>query len=221
MHWLLSLDTALFHFINGTLANPFFDWLMPVLSGNNVPWLWAVILGVPVLLYFGSARLRLCVFLMVLVVALGDPLVIGTFKNTVGRPRPFVVLRDARLFGHPGLGYVTPLPDGTLPPTANRHSMPSAHAANWFALATVAFLYYRRSARWLFPLAAAIAFSRIYNGVHYPSDVTVGAILGAGYAIALMGLTQMLWNVIGRRFFPAWHMRLPVLLTPETRPGNK
>jgi membrane-associated phospholipid phosphatase len=216
MHWLLSIDIALFHFINTTLANPFFDWLMPLLSGNGVPWLGAVILAVPLILYFGSARLRLCALLMVLAVALGDPLVVGTVKKSVERPRPFVTQPDARLFGEAGKGYVAPLPDGSLPANANRRSFPSAHAANWFALATVAFLFYRRSARFLFPLAAAVAFSRIYNGVHYPSDVTVGAILGAGYALALMILAQMLWNFLGKRIFPAWHEKLPVLLQPET-----
>lgn len=214
MHSLLSLDTALFHFINSTLANPFFDWLMPILSGRGVPWLAAVIVAVPAVLIFGSARLRLCVLLMVLVVSLGDPLVVGTIKNAVSRPRPFVVLPDARLFGKTGAGYVPPMANGELPATANRHSMPSAHSANWFAMATVAFLFYRRSARFMVPLAAAVAFSRVYNGVHYPGDVTVGAILGAGYAIALVVMLQTLWNFFGKKFFPAAHAKLPSLLNP-------
>ena len=157
MYWLQSLDTALFHWINSALANPFFDWLMPRLSGNGVPWLLGVALGVPVVMILGSVRLRLCVLIMVLVVALGDPLVIGTIKEVVARPRPFVTLPDARHFGQTGQGYVQPLTDGTLPPSANRHSFPSAHAANSFAVAMVGFLFYRRSARVLFPLAAAIS----------------------------------------------------------------
>ena len=36
MHWLQTLDTDLFHFINRSLSNPLFDRLMPVLSGNGV-----------------------------------------------------------------------------------------------------------------------------------------------------------------------------------------
>ncbi len=215
MHWFQSLDTALFHFINSTLGNPFFDWLMPVLSGRGVPWLIAVVIAVPAVLFFGSARLKICALLMVLVVALGDPLVVGTIKNAVARPRPFVTLSDARLFGETGQGYVAPMADGTLPANANRHSFPSAHAANWFALATVAFLFYRRSAWFMFPLATAIAFSRVYNGVHYPSDVTAGAVLGAGYAIAFILSMQSVWNFIGKKFFPNWHARLPSLLNAE------
>ena len=218
MHWLQSVDNGLFHFINSTLSNPFFDWLMPILSGNGVPWLLAVVIAVPLVLCFGSVRLRICALLMVLVVALGDPLIVGTIKDAVSRPRPFVVIQDARQFGQAGKGYVKPLPDGSLPPGANVHSFPSAHSANWFAIATIAFLFYRRSARFMFPLAAAVAFSRVYNGVHYPTDVTIGAILGAGYAIAFAVLAQLAWNVVGKRAFPAWHARLPNLLRPE--PGH-
>ncbi len=215
MHWFQSLDAALFHFINSTLANSFFDWLMPLLSGNGVPWLIAVVLAVPVILFFGSTRLRLCAVFMVLVVALGDPLVVGTIKNAVARPRPYVTQPDARHFGKTGDGYVAPMADGTLHATANLHSFPSAHAANWFALATIAFLFYRRSAWFMFPLAASVAFSRVYNGVHYPGDVTAGAILGAGYAIAGVVIVQSIWNFIGKKFFPLWHQRLPNPLHPQ------
>jgi undecaprenyl-diphosphatase len=223
MDWLLQTDTELFRFLNVSFVNPVFDRLMPALSGYHVPWLPAAIVGVPVLLWFGSVRLRVCLAMMVLVVALGDPLVIGTVKDSVLRPRPFVVLKDARLyvpqlrrFDTHGIGYVTPLPDGSLPANANRHSFPSAHSANWFAIATVGFLFYRRSAFWLVPLAALVTFSRVYNGVHYPGDITAGAILGAGYAVALVVLAQMLWNVAGKRYFPKAYARLPNLLQPET-----
>ena len=185
MHWLLSLDTALFHFINGTLGNPLFDWLMPILSGRGVPWLIAVVIAVPAILLFGSTRLRLCALCLVLVVALGDPLIVGTIKDAVGRHRPCIDLPDA--VARLGCTY--------------SGSMPSAHAANWFAMAMVLFLFYRRSGWFMFPLAAAVAFSRVYCGAHYPGDVTVGAILGAGYAVAFMVLMQLLWNLVGRRVF--------------------
>jgi len=199
MHWLQSLDIALFHFSNGALGNPFFDWLMPILSGRGVPWLIAVVVAVPAVILFGSVRLRVCALFMVLVVALGDPLIIGTIRQAIGRHRPCLDLSDTvERLGCTGTG-----------------SMPSAHAANCFAIAMLAFLFYRRSAWFLFPLAAGVAFSRVYCGVHYPSDVLVGAILGAGYAVAFVVLMQTLWNFIGKKFFPSWHERLPILLKPE------
>jgi 4-amino-4-deoxy-L-arabinose transferase-like glycosyltransferase len=94
--------------------------------------------------------------------------------------------------------------------------MPSSHAANWFAVTMVAFLFYRRSWRFMLPLAAAVSFSRVYNGVHYPSDVLAGAILGAGYAAALVIAVQAVWNCAGRKWFPLWHEQLPSLLNSES-----
>jgi len=204
MHWLLSIDHALFHFINSTLSNPFFDWLMPILSGHGVPWLPVVIIGVPIALYFGSNRLRLCAAFMLLVVALGDPLIVGTIKSAVGRARPCVSIPDDIIRLSCG-GY---------------HSFPSAHAANTFAVAMVAFLFYRRDAWFIFPLAAAVSFSRVYCGVHFPIDVTAGAILGTGYAIAFVVAAQSLWSFIGRKIFPTWHAKLPDLVHPKAPSTN-
>jgi membrane-associated phospholipid phosphatase len=202
MQWLQSLDTALFHFVNGTLSNPVFDWLMPLLSGGHGALRWftiAVVVIFIVALIRGGARGRICAILILVVVAAGDPLVIGTIKNAVGRPRPCMALSEVvERLGCSASG-----------------SMPSAHAANWFAAATVMFLFYRRSAWFMYPMAAVVAFSRVYCGVHYPGDVTAGAILGCGYAICLTVLTQSAWNFIGRKYFPCWHLQLPSLVNPQ------
>jgi membrane-associated phospholipid phosphatase len=205
MHWLQPLDTGLFYFINHSLSNPLFDWLMPILSGGNGVMRFFVPLAVLVALaaiFFGNTRTCLCVLMIVLVVGLGDPLIINTIKHAVARPRPCIALSDA-------IARVGRTDSG---------SMPSAHAANWFAAAMVVFLLNRKK-RWLttptFCMAAAVAFSRVYNGVHYPSDVLAGAILGAGYAIALIVALQSVWDFIGKKWFPAWHERLPVLLNPQ------
>jgi diacylglycerol kinase family enzyme/membrane-associated phospholipid phosphatase len=67
-------------------------------------------------------------------------------------------------------------------------SFPSGHAASAAAFATGVAL---ESPRWgliVAPIAAAVAFSRVYTGVHYPSDVLVGAALGVGAAFAVRGV---------------------------------
>ena len=59
------------------------------------------------------------------------------------------------------------------------HSFPSGHATTSFACATVLALTLPRFAVPLLVLAAAVAWSRVYVGVHYPLDVLAGAALGA------------------------------------------
>ena len=68
-------------------------------------------------------------------------------------------------------------------------SFPSGHAATSFACATVLTAFAPRLAPAVFTLAAAIAFSRVYVGVHYPIDVAAGAVLGtlAGLAVLRLG----------------------------------
>ena len=94
----------------------------------------------------------------------------------VDRPRPFVVDPQP-----------PPLLIGVI-----GDSFPSAHAATSFAGALV--LTRWLPGRWpvLFGLALAIAYSRVYVGVHYPGDVLTGAVLGLIVATALPRLVGAL-----------------------------
>ncbi|MGH7951194.1 MAG: glycosyltransferase family 39 protein [Limisphaerales bacterium] len=208
MHWLQSLDTSLFYLINRSLSNPFFDWLMPILSGGHGAMRWFIPLAIAIvlaMLSFGKSRARLCALMIFLVVALGDPLVVNTIKHAVARPRPCITLTNViERLGCTHTG-----------------SMPSAHAANWFAMTMIAFLFYRKSIWFMLPMALAVSFSRVYNGVHYPSDVLAGMILGAGYAVAGMVALQTIWNWIGKKWFPLWHEQLPSLIHSAQSPKSK
>jgi 4-amino-4-deoxy-L-arabinose transferase-like glycosyltransferase len=95
-------------------------------------------------------------------------------------------------------------------------SMPSSHAANWFAATMILFIYFRRSLWFMLPGAILVSLSRIYNGVHYPSDVLAGAILGAGYAAASVWTLNSLWQWAGRKWFPLWWRKFPSLLNPAS-----
>lgn len=76
----------------------------------------------------------------------------------------------------------------------------------------VAGLFYRRSLRVMIPVAAAVGFSRVAVGVHYPSDVLAGWLIGAGGGWGFPKLFDAVWRLLGRRFFPLWHAALPSLL---------
>jgi undecaprenyl-diphosphatase len=67
-------------------------------------------------------------------------------------------------------------------------SFPSGHSASAAAFATGVALESRRWGSAVAPVAAAVALSRVYTGVHFPSDVLAGAALGAGAAFAVRGL---------------------------------
>ena len=210
MHWLQTLDTNLFLFVNHSLANPFFDWLMPILSGSNGVKTgfiaFAVLVGVA-LIAFGKSHARVCVLMLALVVVTNDGLICNTLKHAVARPRPFVTLPEARVFGKIGDGYVPPEinADGVdmAASKGSHNSMPSSHAANWFAATMVLFLFYRKSPWFMLPLALGVSFSRVYNGVHYPSDVLAGAIIGAGYAAAAAIVIESAWQLFGGNIFRA------------------
>ena len=68
-------------------------------------------------------------------------------------------------------------------------SMPSNHAANAFAFAVTFFIFFKNKIRYTFlAVALLVALSRIYVGVHYPSDVLVGALLGSALALSVFWL---------------------------------
>jgi len=222
VHWLQELDLGLLRFFNQTLSNPFFDLLMPFASGNPFFFPFIIALGIA-LLWKGGRRARLCLLMIALIVGPGDGLIVNTIKHAVQRPRPYVEHSDIRQPASKTPRELKSQEDRKVQrdaakPGARRagyNSMPSAHAANWFATAMIFFVYYRRSVWICLPLALLVSFSRLYNGVHYPSDVLVGAIVGAGYAIAGIWLFNAVWNVIGRRLFPIWWAKVPSLVNPD------
>jgi undecaprenyl-diphosphatase len=67
---------------------------------------------------------------------------------------------------------------------AGGYSMPSGHAATAFAGAVALAFLWKRAAPLFFLLSTAIAFSRVYVGVHYPGDVLAGAALGTAVGAA-------------------------------------
>jgi len=200
MTWIESLDVALFRFINLMLWNPVFDRVMPFLS-NNKYFLPALPVVAALVIWKWRRRGVLCVFFLMAVVFLGDPLVVNTIKKAVARPRPFNALADVNV--PVGVG------------KTDTFAMPSSHASTWFAMTLVAFVYFRRSVRVMLPLACAVGFSRVYNGVHYPSDVLAGAAIGAGNAAVLLWGCEALWRRSGRRWFPLWWEKLPSLTNPD------
>ena len=228
MDWLQTLDTDLFRFLNLRLINPVCDVAMPFASGNAIFRPLLLLAGI-LLIWKGRARGLVCALMLVLILPMGDGLICNTLKHAIGRPRPFMVIPEVHRPGrHPDSDSMasSAMAQGEKPAkpseaTGDYSSMPSSHAANWFAATMILFIYYRRSLWFMLPGAILVGFSRIYNGVHYPGDVTAGAILGAGYAAASVWTLASLWEWAGRKWFPLWWREFPSLLNPVSRASQE
>lgn len=166
MEFLSSIDLWFLRLFNVDLASPGLDQFWLALTHLERQW-WFVTIVLPVLLVTLLYIYRLGAFKPLLVlgftVAISDMLSYRVVKRLVERPRPFEnhALKWLRHVGD-----------------AHGPSFPSNHAANSFAGAVVLAWFFPELRIPLYILAVLIGLSRIALGVHYPSDVAAGAILG-------------------------------------------
>jgi 4-amino-4-deoxy-L-arabinose transferase-like glycosyltransferase/membrane-associated phospholipid phosphatase len=174
---LQSIDDAAFLLINGSLHTPALDSIFRIISDKDTYLLPFIIVGAMLLLR-GSWETRLRVVAFGLAIAAADMIGIS-FKELIQRERPFY---------HFGVEGIVREIDG-LGARGNSSSFPSNHALNSMTMGLFAWLWLRdRGAKWavaVFLLPILVCFSRIYGGAHFPSDVLVGAALGAGIAVAV------------------------------------
>lgn len=162
----MNLNTEIFYFINNSLANPFFDAVMPQISniGGFVALIALTLIAIAVLKYTKRDKYakiaKQCLYALVL-----SGIIVASLKILVNEPRPYTVL-----------GHVRQLVTPTEP-----FSFPSGHNSSTFSIATVLIGRFKKNRILVVLLLAfciVIAFSRIYVGVHYPHDVVVGAMIG-------------------------------------------
>lgn len=165
MEYLYGLDVGLFHWLNAVLIHPFADIVMAAVTSSR-NWMPVFVLGLVFLSWKGGAKGRLCVFALVVTVCVSDPVNSRIIKPAFSRVRPSHALIDARVI----------VPDN------GGASFPSSHAANMFAAAFLLSRFYARRTLLWYAVAVLVAYSRVYVGVHYPSDVVAGACVGIGIA---------------------------------------
>ncbi|MCK9150856.1 phosphatase PAP2 family protein [Methanobacterium alcaliphilum] len=152
-----NVDISIYYFFNLYLQNPVFDIIMPLITYAGSQYFWLIVC---ICFYvFGGEKGKNAAFLCLMA------LIIGFFasellKDLIARPRPYVMLTEA-----------LPLMD------IDSFAFPSGHATASFIGFSMIGIKYGQVILGL-ALACLVSISRIYMGVHYPSDVLVGAILG-------------------------------------------
>lgn len=175
---LTSLDQQILLFFNG-FHTPFLDEAISLITGK---WIWIPFYLLLIDLLFrklGPKYALLTLVAVVLAIVMTDQICASVIRPVVGRLRPCNP-------DNPIFQYIT-LVNGIQP---GGYSWPSCHAANTFALATLlsCVMRSRKFTAFIFVWAIIVSLSRLYVGVHYPTDLLCGAAFGSvlGYLALLI-----------------------------------
>lgn len=159
MEWEFNILYAL-----QEIHHPVLDKLMVILSTLGNAGIFWIVLGVLLLI---PKKYRRCGIQMI--AAMAVTFIIGNLliKNLVARDRPCWI--------DPGIALLVQNPAD--------YSFPSGHSMNGFTAAVTLFCHDKRLGIPALILAALIAFSRLYNFVHFPTDVFVGIVIGIVVAL--------------------------------------
>lgn len=171
----MALDYAIFHWLNALAGrSPSTDWLT-LAAAEHLPVL--VILGGCAAMIMSARTVRKGSRWVVDALAAGlfaRYVIVAAIWAIVPRERPFLSQDIAHLFvvSHP--------------------SFPSAHASFLFAFSTVAFLMDRKIGIVLYAGSLLTVLARVTAGVHYPSDILAGMIVGIGSGLAIALATGLI-----------------------------
>ncbi|MDR0267368.1 phosphatase PAP2 family protein [Paenibacillus sp.] len=163
------IDKKLFQYINGRLHNRFLNfWLYYITHLGGATF---AIAASVLIWFFGPSSWSTSGAQAAIALAVSH-IPVAAAKKLYPRIRPYLALPGTRTFRNP-------LKD---------HSFPSGHTTAAFSLAIPLILGHPEWIYLFLPLSCLVGISRIYLGLHYPSDVLAGAVIGTSVAVATVAL---------------------------------
>ena len=179
MNW----DHLIFKLINQNLSNSVFDAFFPVVTDlHKMSWFPYIAIALFLGIFFKKYGRWTFYYLFMLLLTLGLNDWIGAqVKHAAQRPRPFQLQE---------------LQTVQRSPASPNSSFYSNHSSNNFAAAYQLSALFPQASFIFYTIAFLIAYSRVYNGVHFPSDVICGALAGLLFSIAIFYLFKLIKNKI-------------------------
>ena len=171
LKYLELIDKDILFFINQTVSNSLFDFIMPIITDEH-NWTIPILILIIFLLFFNKGKGKIVLAIIIISLSINDYFCASILKPYFARLRP----------SHEFLEYIN-----LLVPKGGKWSLPSNHASNIFALATIIGYFYSKTKFSMYFLAILVCLSRVYVGVHYPFDVFTGALIG--YSISWIIIT--------------------------------
>lgn len=173
IEFFYSIDVAVFYFINHTISNPILDKFFTFITEVK-HWYIAYVILWSIAFFKGGRLGKIAAITALILITASDQVSSSLLKNVFARVRPCNVLPDVNI----------------LAGCTGSYSMPSSHAVNNFAVAVFFYRIFPKLKWILFISAFIISLSRPYVGVHYPSDILFGALLGSllGYLFSIFAL---------------------------------
>ena len=222
------MDQSIFHLINQQWTNPALDLVMAAVSNVDI-WKPFLVIAAVVALIFGGFKARACIVCLLIALLISEQ-VTTILKSAIGRSRPkqvqtvrLVQLQRTRpefltLFKKPTIRYSDETDRNRSGP-----SFPSGHTTNNTVAATCLTVFYRRRGALYWSVTAMIAYSRIYLGAHWPSDVIATLFLAVGETLLILAALETIWRWAVRRWLPEIFARHPGLAVGRvsSSPGSE
>ncbi|PIQ08195.1 MAG: phosphatase PAP2 family protein [Ignavibacteriales bacterium CG18_big_fil_WC_8_21_14_2_50_31_20] len=171
--FLYNIDLSIFNFLNQTISNSLFDKFFPFITDVK-NWYIAFIVLWLIAIFKGGRLGKISAVGVIVLIVISDQLSSHLLKPFFERIRPCNVVENVHL----------------LVSCTKSYSMPSSHAVNNFSVAVFFSKLFPKFKIALFTVAVLVSLSRPIVGVHYFSDIFVGAIIGSiiGYLLSLVAI---------------------------------